>query len=66
MTDRAEKLKQAGILKHGSELAWRTALAEQGRKGGKTTGESKRRGDTSYYARVGKLGGLSRGKRTQV
>lgn len=63
MSEHAEKLKQAGIRRYGSEEAWRKAKAEQGRKGGKATGESKRRGDSEYYAKVGKLGGLSRGNK---
>lgn len=56
MSEHAEKLKQAGIRKYGSEEAWRKAKAEQGRKGGKATGDSKRRGDKEYYSMIGKKG----------
>jgi len=58
---RAEKLEQAGIKKYGSIEAYKKALAERGRKGGKTKGDSKRR-DTEHYKRIGKKGGLNRGK----
>lgn len=34
METRAEKLKQAGIRKYGSEQAYKEALAERGRVGG--------------------------------
>lgn len=33
MSDRAEKLKQAGIKRFGSEAAWRANLAAGGKKG---------------------------------
>ena len=32
----AEKLKQAGVKKHGSEIAWREFQKSAGAKGGKT------------------------------
>lgn len=66
MSEHAEKLKQAGIRKYGSEEAWRKAMADQGRKGGKATGDSKRRGDKEYYRSIGKRGGLSRGKNSDL
>jgi len=66
METRAEKLKQAGIRIYGSEEAWRKAKAEQGRKGGKATGYSKRRGDKEYYRSIGKIGGESRGKNSDL
>lgn len=51
-----EKLRLAGIRRYGSEEAWREAQAKSGSKGGKTTGESKIRGDKEYYARIGEKG----------
>lgn len=60
MTDRAEKLKQAGIKRHGSEEAWREALANQGKRGGSVKGESKKRGDTEYYKRIGLQGAMKK------
>ena len=33
-----------------------------GAKGGKVTGESKRRGDSEYYRKLGKKGGKKGGK----
>lgn len=67
METRAEKLKQAGIKRHGSIEAWRKAMADQGRKGGKATGDSKRRGDKEYYSTIGKRGSEVRyGKTTKV
>ena len=58
---RGEKLRQTMILKFGSEEAWRKAMQEQGRRGGITTGDSKRR-ETEHYKRIGRIGGLRRGK----
>lgn len=64
---RAEKLMQTGIKKYGSEEAWRKAMADQGRRGGKAaTGNSKRRGDATYYQQIGQKGGLNRGKATNL
>ena len=59
---RGEKLRQTMILKFGSEEAWRKAMQEQGRRGGITTGDSKRRGDSEYYSRIAKMG-KKRGKK---
>lgn len=66
MQTRAEKLKQAGIKRYGSEAKWREAIAAQGSKGGKTKGAVKRRGDKEYYKAIGKQGGLNRGKNKAV
>lgn len=62
---RAQKLEQAGIRKYGSLEAYKKALRERGSKGGKVKGASKRR-DTEHYRRIGKIGGFSRGKNTEV
>ena len=62
---RAVKLRQTMIRKHGSEEAWRKAMQEQGRRGGITTGDSKRR-EIEHYKRIGRIGGLKRGKSTEV
>ena len=62
---RGEKLSQTMILKFGSEEAWKKAMQEQGRRGGITTGDSKRR-DTEHYKRIGRIGGLNRGKSKAV
>lgn len=35
--DRKEKLRQAGIAKHGSEEAWREAMREYGARADRTT-----------------------------
>jgi len=32
---RAEKIKKTGILRYGSEEAWRESLSKNGKKGGK-------------------------------
>ena len=61
----AQKLEQAGIKKYGSLEAYRQSLKDRGSKGGKKTGESKRR-DTEHYKRIGKIGGLNRGKNKTV
>lgn len=66
METRAEKLKQAGIKKYGSLEAYKEALAERGKKGGKNgTGDSKRR-TTEHYRFAGALGGLKRGKNASL
>ena len=57
--NRAEKLKQAGIARYGSEEAWRKALAERGKNGGKAKGDSKRR-STEHYSQAGKRGAAKR------
>lgn len=62
---RGEKLRQTMILKFGSEEAWKKAMQEQGRRGGITTGDSKRR-ETEHYKRIGRIGGLNRGKSKTV
>ena len=62
---RGEKLRQTMIRKHGSEEAWKKAMQEQGRRGGITTGDSKRR-EAEHYRRIGRIGGLNRGKSTKV
>ena len=57
----AEKLELAGIKKYGSLEVYRQSLKERGKKGGETTGDSKRRGDSEYYSRIAKMG-KKRGK----
>ena len=52
---RADKLREAGIKRYGSLDAYLQSLKNRGRKGGKKTGVSKRRGDKDYYSRIGKL-----------
>lgn len=55
-----EKLLAAAIARHGSIEAWKKYQADEGRKGGKATGESKRRGGYDYYATIGAKGGKSK------
>ena len=56
MTDK-EKKRQATIIRNfGSLEAFRELQRQGGRKGGKASGDSKRRGDSDYYSRIGKLG----------
>ena len=57
----AQKLERAGIKKYGSLELYHQSLKDRGKKGGKTTGDSKRR-DTEHYKRIGRIGGLNRGK----
>ena len=56
---RGEKLRETMVKKHGSLEAWKKAMQEQGRRGGITTGDSKRR-DTEHYKRIGRIGGLNK------
>lgn len=65
METRAEKLKQAGIRKYGSEQAYKEALAERGSRGGKVP----RSTPTGFAAmspdklkEASRRGGLNRGK----
>ena len=65
---RGEKLRQTMILKFGSEEAWKKAMQEQGRRGGKSpktkpagfaanpelAREAGRRGGLNRWARRGK------------
>lgn len=61
---RAEKLQQAGIKKYGSLEAYKKALAERGRIGGRASFEGKGfAGMTPEQRReAGRKGGLNRGK----
>ena len=53
----AEKKRQATIIrKYGSLEAFREIQRQGGRKGGKATGDSKRRGDSEYYSKISKVG----------
>ena len=56
MTDKEKKRQATIIRKFGSLEAFRELQRQGGRKGGKASGESKRRGDSDYYSRIGKLG----------
>lgn len=56
MTDKEKKRQETIIRKFGSLEAFRELQRQGGRKGGKASGESKRRGDSDYYSRIGKLG----------
>ena len=56
MTDKERKRQETIIRKFGSLEAFRELQRQGGRKGGKATGESKRRGDSDYYSRIAKLG----------
>ena len=56
MTDKEKKRQATIIRKFGSLEALRELQRQGGRKGGKASGESKRRGDSDYYSRIGKLG----------
>ena len=53
------KAWQTMIKKHGSEEASKAAMREAGRKGGSVKGKSKRRGDSKYYSKIGKIGGAT-------
>ena len=55
MTDREKKRQETIIRRYGSLEAFRELQRQGGRKGGKATGDSKRRGDSDYYSRIGKL-----------
>ena len=57
---RAEKLLQAGIKRYGSLEGYKEELKQRGAKGGKTTGDSKRRGGKEYYSSIGKKGSAVR------
>ena len=53
--------------KYGSIEAWKAHQAKVGAKGGKKTGESKRRGDKAYYQALGVSGAKKRyGKDTNL
>lgn len=56
MTDKEKKRQETIIRKFGSLEAFRELQRQGGRKGGKASGDSKRRGDSDYYSRIGKLG----------
>ena len=56
MTDKEKKRQATIIRKFGSLEAFREIQRQGGRKGGKATGDSKRRGDSEYYSRIGKMG----------
>ena len=56
MTDTEKKRQETIIRKYGSLEAFRELQRQGGRKGGKATGDSKRRGDSDYYSRIAKLG----------
>ena len=57
----AEKKRQATIIrKFGSLEAFRELQRQGGRKGGKASGDSKRRGDSEYYSRIGRIRGKKR------
>ena len=56
MTDKEKKRQETIIRKYGSLEAFKELQRQGGRKGGKASGDSKRRGDSDYYSRIGKLG----------
>ena len=56
MTDKEKKRQETIIRKYGSLEAFRELQRQGGRKGGKASGDSKRRGDSEYYSRIGKMG----------
>jgi len=56
MTDKEKKRQETIIRKFGSLEAFRELQRQGGRIGGKASGDSKRRGDSDYYSRIGKLG----------
>ena len=56
MTDKEKKRQATIVRKFGSLEAFREIQRQGGRKGGKATGESKRRGDSEYYSRISKVG----------
>lgn len=62
-----EKLLRTMAKKYGSIEAWKAHQAKVGAKGGKKTGESKRRGDKAYYQALGVTGAKKRyGKDTNL
>lgn len=56
MTDKEKKRQATIIRKYGSLEAFRELQRQGGRKGGKASGDSKRRGDSDYYAKIAKMG----------
>ena len=56
MTDKEKKRQATIVRKFGSLEAFREIQRQGGRKGGKATGDSKRRGDSEYYSRISKVG----------
>lgn len=63
MTDTEKKRQETIIRKYGSLEAFRELQRQGGRKGGKATGDSKRRGDSEYYAKIAKMGRKARNAR---
>ena len=62
MTDKEKKRQETIIRKFGSLEAFKELQREGGRKGGKASGDSKRRGDSDYYSRIAKMGKKRGGK----
>lgn len=56
MTETQKKREATIIRKFGSLEAFRELQRKGGRKGGKASGDSKRRGDSDYYAKIAKMG----------
>lgn len=54
--DRKEKIKQAGILKHGSEERWRQSLRENGLKARRDTPRGFAKIDPERVKEISKLG----------
>ena len=55
MTDKERKRQATIIRKYGSLEAFRELQRQGGRSGGKATGDSKRRGDSEYYAKIARM-----------
>lgn len=56
MTETQKKRQATIIRKYGSLEAFRELQRQGGRKGGKASGDSKRRGDSDYYSKIAKMG----------
>ena len=63
MTDKEKKRQATIIRKYGSLEAFRELQRQGGRNGGKATGDSKRRGDSDYYAKIARMGRKARNAR---
>lgn len=55
MTETQKKREATIIRKFGSLEAFRELQRQGGRKGGKASGDSKRRGDSEYYSKIAKM-----------
>ena len=63
MTDKEKKRQATIIRKFGSLEAFRELQRQGGRKGGKASGDSKRRGDSEYYAKIARMGRKAKDER---